>query len=179
MLSELPREQKEPFHCSEETHSLVPLQLCDTRKCTYHGHKGPSADWKKKRGKASITSRISAERLFKHVGCRPTTIVEHQWCNFRLCHTRWKVFKVHTAQAFRPKLQSCSVKFEHLPSDNLTWHDPVQHHSSTIVGIEHLTLNWLSVLSETISAVFHVWSSHPPVIVVCTLLEVKLRPTTT
>ena len=35
------------------------------------------------------------------------------------------------------KQQSCSMKFEHLPSVNLVWHDrKLQHGSSTIVGIE-------------------------------------------
>jgi len=35
------------------------------------------------------------------------------------------------------KLRSCSMKFEHLPSDNLVWHDlKLQHGSFNIVGIE-------------------------------------------
>ena len=38
---------------------------------------------------------------------------------------------------FRPKPRLCSMKFEHLPSVNLVWHDlKLQHCSSKIVGIE-------------------------------------------
>ena len=81
-----------------------------------------------------------------------------------LCHscTWWGLF--------RPKPQSCSMKFEHLPSVNLVWHDlKLQHGSSNIVGIkEPFRLNVVCPLRIPLSS-----TPSSACFSVCTLLGNK------
>ena len=47
------------------------------------------------------------------------------------------VLFLHLMMPIWAKLQSCSIKFEHLPSVNLVWYDmKIQHDNTAMLGIE-------------------------------------------